>query len=162
MARTVATLPAGSRITDYISLGVIAKFIPLEKVHEALHQTKRASRRERDLPAHVVVYYVIALAPYMRSSYREVLRSTAQYYYVKLLTSPQGGGKLRCMTESEIEKCRKRLEQFLADLLEPLGRRERRHWGSVYVRGLLLDGERKSIEPMAARCPRATCRRCSS
>src|SRR6516225_4795274 len=55
------------------------------------------------------------------------------------------------MTESEIEKCRKRLEQFLADLLEPLGRRERRHWSSVYVRGLLLDGERKSIEPMAAR-----------
>jgi len=53
------------------------------------------------------------------------------------------------MTESEIERSRKRLEQFLADLLEPLGRRERRHWGSVYVRGLLLDGERKSIEPMA-------------
>jgi SRSO17 transposase len=57
------------------------------------------------------------------------------------------------MTESEIAKCRNRLEQFLADLLEPLGRRERRHWGSVYVRGLLLDGERKSIEPMAARLP---------
>jgi len=57
------------------------------------------------------------------------------------------------MTESEIEKCRKRLEQFLADLLDSLGRRERRHWGSVYVRGLLLDGERKSIEPMAARLP---------
>jgi SRSO17 transposase len=57
------------------------------------------------------------------------------------------------MTASEIEKCRKRLEQFLAELLEPLGRRERRHWGSVYVRGLLLDGERKSIEPLAARLP---------
>lgn len=57
------------------------------------------------------------------------------------------------MTESEIAKCRTRLEQFLADLLEPLGRRERRHWGAVYVRGLLLDGERKSIEPMAARLP---------
>jgi hypothetical protein len=28
MARTVASLPAGSRITDYISLGVIAKFFP--------------------------------------------------------------------------------------------------------------------------------------
>ena len=55
------------------------------------------------------------------------------------------------MTEGEIAKCRKRLEQFLADLLGPLGRRERRHWGSVYVRGLLLDGERKSIEPMARR-----------
>jgi SRSO17 transposase len=57
------------------------------------------------------------------------------------------------MTESQIEKCRERLEQFLAGLLEPQGRRERRHWSSVYVRGLLLDGERKSIEPMAARLP---------
>ena len=57
------------------------------------------------------------------------------------------------MTASEIEKCRNRLEQFLGDLLEPLGRSERRQWSSVYVRGLLLDGERKSIEPMAARLP---------
>jgi hypothetical protein len=74
MARTVASLPAGSRITDYISLGVIAKFFPLQRVREALTETNRASARERDLPAHVVVYYVIALALYMRSSYREVLR----------------------------------------------------------------------------------------
>jgi hypothetical protein len=74
MARTIASLPAGSRITDYISLGVVAKFFPVEKVHDVLNQAKRASVRERDLPAHVVVYYVIALALYMRSSYREVLR----------------------------------------------------------------------------------------
>jgi hypothetical protein len=74
MARTVASLPAGSRITDYISLGVITKFFPLQRVREALTETNRASARERDLPAHVVVYYVIALALYMRSSYREVLR----------------------------------------------------------------------------------------
>jgi hypothetical protein len=32
MARTLAELPAGSRITDYISLGVIAKFFPVEKI----------------------------------------------------------------------------------------------------------------------------------
>jgi Insertion element 4 transposase N-terminal/Transposase DDE domain len=74
VARTVAALPAGSRITDYISLGVIAKFFPAEKVHEVLRQTGKASVRKRDLPAHVVVYYNIALALYMRSSYREVLR----------------------------------------------------------------------------------------
>jgi len=64
MARTKAALPAGSRITDYISLGVIAKFVPLAKVRELLEQTNRTSVRERDLPAHVVVYYVIALALY--------------------------------------------------------------------------------------------------
>ena len=74
MARTVASLPAGSRITDYVSLGVVAKFFPRVKVDAVLKQTERTSVRERDLPAHVVVYYVIALALYMRSSYREVLR----------------------------------------------------------------------------------------
>jgi hypothetical protein len=74
MARTVASLPSGSRITDYISLGVVAKFFPREKVDAVLKRTERASVRERDLPAHVVVYYVVALALYMRSSYREVLR----------------------------------------------------------------------------------------
>jgi SRSO17 transposase len=55
------------------------------------------------------------------------------------------------MTDAQVEKCRKRLEHFLKDLLEPVGRSERRHWGAVYIRGLLLNGERKSIEPLAAR-----------
>jgi hypothetical protein len=74
MARTVASLPAGSRITDYISLGVVAKTFPLDKIRAALAATERESTRERDLPAHVTFYYVIALALYMQSSYREVLR----------------------------------------------------------------------------------------
>jgi len=74
MSRTVATLPAGSRITDYISLGVVAKTFPLDRIRGALAATKRDSVRQRDLPGHVTVYYVIALALYMQSSYREVLR----------------------------------------------------------------------------------------
>src|SRR6266699_1838228 len=55
------------------------------------------------------------------------------------------------MTDAQVERCRKRLEQFLKDLLEPVGRSERRRWGAVYIRGLLLNGERKSIEPLADR-----------
>src|ERR1700723_2546795 len=74
MARTLASLPAGSRITDYVSLGVVAKTFPLNKIRGALATTGKQSVRQRDLPAHVVVYYVIALALYMQSSYREVLR----------------------------------------------------------------------------------------
>jgi hypothetical protein len=74
MARTAATLPAGSRITDYISLGVITRFFPPETVRAVLQQTGRTSIRKRDLPAHVTMYYVIALALYMQSSYSEVLR----------------------------------------------------------------------------------------
>jgi len=74
MARTAAALPEGSRITDYISLGVIAKTFPMSKIRSVLAATGKASVRERDLPAHVVIYYVIALTLYMHSSYREVLR----------------------------------------------------------------------------------------
>ena len=74
MARTLAALPEGSRITDYISLGVLTKTFPLTRVRAVLAATGTASQRERDLPAHVVVYYAIALALYMQSSYREVLR----------------------------------------------------------------------------------------
>lgn len=74
MARTLAALPEGSRITDYISLGVLTKTFPLTRVRAVLAATGKASQRERDLPAHVVVYYAIALALYMQSSYREVLR----------------------------------------------------------------------------------------
>ena len=74
MARCAGELPKGQRITDYISFGVIEKTFPLKKVKEVLERTGRASQRERDLPAHVMVYYAIALALYMRASYREVLR----------------------------------------------------------------------------------------
>jgi hypothetical protein len=74
MARTLAALPAGSRITDYISLGVVTKTFPPERIRAVLAASGKQSLRQRDLPAHVVMYYVIALALYMQSSYREVLR----------------------------------------------------------------------------------------
>ena len=105
MARTLASLPPGSRITDYISLGVIAKFFPREKVDAALEQTGRASVRERDLPAHVVVYYVIALALYMRSSYREVLRCLLEG--VQWLLNPSASVKVA--GKSGISQARSRL-----------------------------------------------------
>ena len=40
-------------------------------------------------------------------------------------------------------------------MLAGVGRAERRHHGALYVQGLLLDGERKSIEPLAGRVPGA-------
>ena len=55
------------------------------------------------------------------------------------------------MTPHTLKALEIRLERFLRDLTEPMGRRERRHWAQVYVQGLLLDGDRKSIEPIASR-----------
>jgi hypothetical protein len=47
MVRTVAALPAGSRITDYVSPGVITKIIPLTTVRTVLAASGKASVRER-------------------------------------------------------------------------------------------------------------------
>src|SRR3974390_1379129 len=52
-----------------------------------------------------------------------------------------------------IERFRLKLEAFLAGVVLPIGRKERRQHAQEYVRGLLMDGERKSIEPMASRLP---------
>ena len=74
MAGAPAGLPAGVRLSDHISLGVIAKTFPPERVRQILAETGTASERERDLPAQVMVYYAVALALYMGSGTREVLR----------------------------------------------------------------------------------------
>jgi len=44
-----------------------------------------------------------------------------------------------------------RLDRFLADLTTSLGRSERHRWAKVYLQGLLMEGGRKSIEPLAER-----------
>jgi hypothetical protein len=74
MARTAASLGGEARITDYISLGVIAAAFPEKAIRAAIANSGRSSRRQRDLPAHVVMYYVIAQALFMQVSQREVLR----------------------------------------------------------------------------------------
>jgi len=105
MARTIAEIPKGSRITDHISLGVIAKFFPRERIDSVLVATGRASKRQRDLPGHVVVYYVIALALYMQVSYREVLRCLLEG--IRWLQGPNG--HIKVTGKSGISQARKRV-----------------------------------------------------
>jgi hypothetical protein len=65
---------AGIRLTDLVSLGALTRCIPLERVRDVLKETGRESQRQRDLPAHVVVYLVIALGLYRELAVEEVLR----------------------------------------------------------------------------------------
>jgi len=105
MARTVAELPKGPRVTDYISLGVIAKSFPLEKVRATLEAVGKASRRERDLPAHVMVYYVMVLPLYMHVCCREVLRCLLEG--VRWLLGPEA--KINVAGRGGISQARERL-----------------------------------------------------
>ncbi|HWU10619.1 MAG TPA: transposase [Streptomyces sp.] len=55
------------------------------------------------------------------------------------------------MTPEGLDELRCRPEDFAADVSEPFARADQRRWGGVHPRGLLLDGQRRSVEPMAAR-----------
>ena len=145
MARTVAALPKGTRITDYISLGVITKTFPLAKVKAVVAAAGKASRRQRDLPAHVVVYYVIALALYMQVSYREVLRCLLEG--IRWLLGPTVA--VNVAGKSGISKARSRLgwgavQQLHDEVVRPIAGKATqgawyRKWRLVSLDGSTLD-----------------------
>lgn len=146
MARTVAVLPAGSRLTDFVSLGVVAKSFPEPLIRGILDMTGRGSQRERDLPAHVVVYYVIALGLYMQCSYREVLRTLVEG--VRWLAGP--GVNTKLPGRSAIAQARSRLGELPLRVLYdtvvgPVATREtagayfRERWRVVSMDGTTFD-----------------------
>src|SRR3954462_10238582 len=55
------------------------------------------------------------------------------------------------MTPGELAAVRGRLEEFAAEMFAPLVRRDQRDKGATYVRGVLLDGRREAMKPMAGR-----------
>jgi hypothetical protein len=158
----VASLPVGSRITDYISLGVIAKTFPPETVRTVLAATRTASRRQRDLPAHVVVYYVIALALYMQSSTREVLRCLLEG--VQWLRGPSATVKVA--GKSGISKARTRvgwqpLQQLHDQLVHPIAIPATkgawyRRWRLVSLDGSTLEVADEAVNAQAFGRPAAS------
>ncbi len=145
MSRTVAGLPSGSRVSDYITLGVLAERIPVSSVHEVLRKEGRQSERQRLLPAHVMVYYVMALALYMNVSYTEVLRC--------LIEGLQWLGwpirQLRKTGRSGISQARTRLgsrpmKRLYEELVRPIATEKTRgahyrKWHLVSIDGSTLD-----------------------
>jgi SRSO17 transposase len=58
------------------------------------------------------------------------------------------------VTPTQLRRVRSRLTAFAEDLFQSIPRKDQRRWGQSYLRGLLLDGKRKSIQPMATRLAR--------
>ena len=142
MAGVPAGLPAGVRLSDHISLGVIARAVPPERVRQVLAETGKAS--ERDLPAQVMVYYAIALALYMRSSTREVLRCLLEG-----LRWLRGAEAVKVAGKSGISQARSRLgetplRQLYEQVVQPVATRATkgawyRTWRLVSLDGSSLD-----------------------
>ena len=144
MAGVPAGLPPGIRISDHISLGVIARAFPPERVQQVLAETGKASERERDLPAQVMVYYAIALALYMGSSTREVLRCLLEG-----LRWLWGAAAVKVAGKSGISQARSRLgeaplRRLYEQVVQPIATRATkgawyRQWRLVSLDGSCLD-----------------------
>lgn len=67
-------IQSAGRLTDFVSLGVLARVVRRDLVEEIVAETGKREQRSRLLPAHVVVYYVLALALFFGEGYDEVMR----------------------------------------------------------------------------------------
>src|SRR5580704_10319329 len=63
----------GGRLTDWVSLGVLASLVPRDVVDDAVAAAGKGARRAGGkLPPHVMVYFVMALALFADDDYEEV------------------------------------------------------------------------------------------
>lgn len=65
---------SAERMTDLISLGVLAEAIPRDLIEDVLTETSRREQRSRLLPAHVVVRFCLAMCLFYDEDYEEVMR----------------------------------------------------------------------------------------
>ena len=75
MAKSSGTSrPKPSRLTDHVTLGVLSSVIHRDVIDDVIRETGKREQRCRLLPAHVVVYYVLALNLFFGEAYEEVMR----------------------------------------------------------------------------------------
>jgi hypothetical protein len=122
VARTKALLGSEIRLTDFISLGVLGRFIPVELVRSVLVRLDRQSIRQRDLPAEALVYYIVALGFYRGVSCDEVLRCLSEG--IEWVMGQ--GARMRLAGKSAISQGRRKLgslvmEELFERLAQPLG-----------------------------------------
>src|SRR5215469_13277939 len=78
MAQT-GVVGGGDRLTDWVSLGVLASWVPRDAVDDAVAGSGRGARRAGGkLPPHVMVYFVMALALFAEDDYEEVAARLAE------------------------------------------------------------------------------------
>ena len=66
------------RLSDHVALGALTRTFPPDLVDAVIESTGKAERRNRLLPARLVVYYVLALSLFSQSGYEEVMRSLVE------------------------------------------------------------------------------------
>src|SRR3954462_149373 len=78
MGQKSSRLVEGHRLCEHVTLGVLARVVPVDLVDAVLRDTGRPSWRARQLLPRGVVYYVMALTLYAHASYDSVLRELVE------------------------------------------------------------------------------------
>lgn len=133
------------KLTDRISIGVLTRLFPRDLVDEVIAVTGSREKRSRLLPAHVVVYYVLALALFFGEGYEEVMRRLVG----GLRFLDNWSGSWRIPSTSAISQARARLgaeplEQLFYRVAVPMARPGTRgawfrSWRVMAIDGVVLD-----------------------
>jgi hypothetical protein len=78
MGQKSSGLVEGHRLCEHVTLGVLARVVPVDLVDAVLRDTGRWNWRARQLLPRLVVYYVMALTLYAHASYDAVLRELVE------------------------------------------------------------------------------------
>ena len=95
----------GQRLSDRVALGVLTATFPRQLVDEVIEATGRREQRNRLLPAHLTVYYVLAMTLFSSAGYEEVMRSLTE----GLAWTSDGREEYELPSQVAISKARTRL-----------------------------------------------------
>jgi len=140
MPKPASLLPAGTRVTDKVTLGYFASVFPRTEVWRALQTTGRVSKRERDLPNHLVVYYIMFMGLFRNSNQQEVLR-----LFFECVQWVFGPMKVKIMARSGISQARSRvgfepLKELFDTVAKPLAAPDKAYAFFKGHRVVSLDG----------------------
>jgi Insertion element 4 transposase N-terminal len=125
---TQTGIVAGGRLTDWISLGVLASAVPRDAVDDAVEATGRGAKRSGGkLPPHVMVYFAMALALFAGDDYEEVaarLTETLRGWgcWDDAWEVPTSGGITQARQRLGYEPLRELFSQVAAPVAEELTR----------------------------------------
>jgi len=106
----------GRRLSDRVATGVLTATFPRELVDEVIEVTGRREKRNRLLPAHLTVSYVLAMTLFSSAGYEEVMRSLTE----GLTWASDGEEQYEMPSQVAISKARARLgPEPLAELFQP-------------------------------------------
>lgn len=95
----------GERLSDRVALGVLTATFPRSVVDEVIAATGRREQRNRLLPAHLTLYYVLAMTLFSSAGYEEVMRSLTE----GLAWTSDGQERYELPSQVAISKARARL-----------------------------------------------------